>query len=247
MKKENHSCINLNQTKSNIEKYGLSIIQIESTKYLPSFAYSVGLTETFHHPEIICFGLNTQLLHDLINDVVEIIKKEGRLNPEKEYQNIFKDSRAKFLPIDPRNIEDYFKVAIQYFGSQKINGLQLIWTDRNNKFPWEDGFEEKFKFVQPLLDRNADFKFREPKDLGVFTSTQWLNDYEPILRVYHDEDGDWQFLTKEVDFENGKIVTLEQMTLRDQTLNETFDLDYGEIAERDFIGGKWRRSKFENE
>lgn len=247
MKEENHSCIDLNQTKVHIEKYGLSVVKLESTKYLPSFAYSVGLTKTFNHPEIICFGLRTELLHQLINDVAEIIKEEGKLNPNKEYDNIFENSRAKFLQIDKRNIEDYFGVAIKYFETTEINGLQLVWTDRNNKFPWEDGFEEEFKFKQPLLDRNATFKFREEKNLGIFTTRQWLEDNQPILRVVHEEDGDWQFLTKEIDFENGKLVALEQMILRDKTLNELFDLEYGEEAERDFIGDKWKRNKFENE
>ena len=247
MKEESHNCIDLNQTKEHIEKYGLSVVKIESTEYLPSFAYSIGLTKTFNHPEIICFGLRTELLHQLINDVAEIIKEEGELNLNKEYDNVFENSRAKFLQIDKRNIEDYFGVAIKYYGTTEINGFQLIWTDRNNKFPWEDGFEEVFKFKQPLLDRNAEFKFGEDRNLGIFTTRQWLENNEPILRVVHEEDGDWQFLTKEIDFENGKVVALEQMILRDETLNELFDLEYGEEAERDFIGDKWRRNKFENE
>ena len=247
MKEENHNCIDLNQTKEHIEKYGLSVIKIESTDYLPSFAYSIGLKETYNHPEIICFGLGTQLLHEIINDVAEIIKTEGKLNPSKEYKNVFQNSRAKFLQIDKRNIQDYFGVAIKYSDGNEIEGLQLVWTDRNNKFPWEDGFEEEFKFKQPLLDRNAEFKFREEKNLGIFTTPQWLENNEPILRVVHEEDGDWQFLTKEIDFENGKVVALEQVILKDKTLNEIFDLEYGEEAERDFIGGKWNRNKFENE
>lgn len=247
MKEDNHYYIDLNQTKEHIEKYGHSVIMIESTEYLPSFAYSVGLKESLNHPEIICFGLRIELLHELINDVAEIIKKEGRINSNKEYDNVFQNSRAKFLKIDERNIEDYFGVAIKYFKPTEIEGLQLVWTDRNNKFPWEDGFEEEFQFKQPLLDRNAEFKFREAKNLGIFTTRQWLENDEPIVRVIHEDDGDWQFLTEEIDFENGKLVTLEQMVLKDKTLNEIFDLEYGEEAERDFIGGKWRRNKIENE
>lgn len=247
MKEDNHNCIDLNQTRNHIEKYGLSVIKIESTEYLPSFAYSVGLKETLNHPEIICFGLNTQILHELINDVVEIIKEEGAINPDKEYKNVFEDSRAKFLPIDERNIEDYFGVAIKYYNSTEFKGVQLIWTDRNNKFPWEEGFEEEFKYMEPLLDRNAEFKFREEKNLGIFTTRQWLEDKDPILRVVHEEDGDWQFLTESIDFDNGKVVALEQMLLRDKTLNEVFDLEYGEEAEREFIGGVWKRNKFESE
>jgi hypothetical protein len=41
-------------------------------------------------------------------------------------------------------------------------------------------------------------------------------------------------------------VALEQLTIKDRTLNEVFDLEYGEEAERKFVGGKWIRSKSEN-
>lgn len=244
MKEENHSCINSNQTKEHIERYGLSVVKIEATNYLPSFVYSVGLMETLNHPEIICFGLSTQLMHQIVNDVAELIKVEGTLSLDKEYGNIFSDSRAKFLEVDKRNIEDYFGAAIKYYNTTEINGFQLVWTDRNNKFPWEDGFEDEFKFRQPLLDRNSGFKFKEETNLGIFTTRQWLEDNEPILRVIHEEDGDWQFLTKEIDSEDGRLVALGQMILRDRTLNELFDLEYGEEAERNFIGDRWRRSKF---
>jgi hypothetical protein len=42
-----------------------------------------------------------------------------------------------------------------------------------------------------------------------------------------------------------KIVALEQLVLRDKTLNEVFDLEYGEEAEREVIGGQWTRNKVE--
>ena len=55
---------------------------------------------------------------------------------------------------------------------------------------------------------------------------------KPILRVFHDDDGDWQFLTGDQMPEDIKIVALEQLTIKDRTLNEVFDLEYGEEAER---------------
>ena len=105
----------------------------------------------------------------------------------------------------------------------------------------------KFLHTQPLLDRNAEFKFREAKNLATFTTRQWLELRKLILRVYHDHDGDWQFLTGDQMPEDIKIVALEQLVLRDKTLNEVFDLDYGEAADRDSIGGRWTRSKVDKE
>ena len=237
----------LEKTKLNIEKFGLQVIMVSSESYNPSFAHSVGLTETFNHPEIICFGLPSDLAHSIINDVVEIIKQTGAIKIEKEYDNIFKDSRAAFLKVDQRNIGDYFGVALEYYQDKKIEALQLIWTDRNDKFPWEENFEDEFIYKQPLLDRNPDFKFREPKNLTTFTTRQWLDLQKPILRVIHDHDGDWQFLTGDQMPDDIKIVALEELVLRDKTLNDVFDLRYGEAADRDSIGGQWTRSKIEEE
>jgi hypothetical protein len=121
-----------------------------------------------------------------------------------------------------------------------------VWTDRNDKFPWQENFEEKFLYDQPLLDRNAEFKFREEKNLGVFTTKQWLELDKPILRVVHEDDGAWQFLTGDQMPEDIKLVSLEQMVLKDSTVNGVFNLDYGEAAERESIGGEWARTKVKN-
>jgi Domain of unknown function (DUF4262) len=246
---KDHSCINkedlLEETKLNIEKFGLQVILVTSSGYLPSFGYSVGLWETYQHPEIICFGLPTTLTHAIINDVAEIIKNRERIQVNKPYTDIFKNSRAEFITVAPDNIEDYFNTAIIHFDTNDFPAIQLVWTDRNDKFPWEEDFEEEFIYDQPLLDRNSEFKFREPLNLTTYTTRQWLEEQKPILSVVHDEDGDWQFLTNDQLPEDIKIVALEQLILRDKTLNQVFDLEYGERAEREYIGGEWIRSQVE--
>jgi Domain of unknown function (DUF4262) len=231
----------LDQTERNIKQYGLTVIIIEATNYLPAFAYSIGLWKTYKHPEIICFGLTTKTLHTFINDVAEFVKKGEVITTHKSYDDFVNNADTKFISVDPSYLNNYFGTAINYYGSDQFPALQFVWTDRNNKFPWDDNFEEEFKYRQPLLDRNVNFKFREARNLGIFTTRQWLELGKPILRVIHDEDGDWQFLTGDQLPEDIKLVALEQMTVRDQTLNEVFDLDYGETADREFIGDKWTR------
>ena len=233
------------QTISDIDKFGLSVIIIEASDYLPSFAYSIGLWQKFQHPEIICFGLRIETLHSLINDVAELIKKGIKIETNKTYEEIFENSKAEFLKVDQRNLTNYFGAAINFYNDNTFPALQLIWTDRNNKFPWESDFEEEFIYKQPLLDRNADFKFREVKNLATFTTRQWLENKQPILQVLHDVDGEWQFLTGDQMPNDIKIVALEQLILRDKTLNEVFDLEYGEQAKREFIGGQWTRFEVE--
>lgn len=247
MIEEEHNCRDNNQTASDIEKFGLTVIIIEATDYLPSFAYSIGLWQNFSHPEIICFGLRNETLHAIINDVAAIIKSGQTIEANRIYTDIFENGRAIFLKLDSRNLSDYFGTAIDFYNTRDFPALQLIWTDRNDNFPWEENFEEDFIYKQPLLDRNADFKFREARNLVTFTTRQWMEEKKPILHVVHDNEGDWQFLTGDQMADDIKIVALEQLVLRDNTLNEVFDLEYGEEARREFIGGQWTRNETEDD
>jgi len=242
---EDHNCRNNERTISDIEKYGLTVILVEATDYLPSFGYSIGLWQRFKHPEIISFGLTVNTLQGIINNAADIVKEGRTIKIGPSYSEIFEGADAKFIEVDNRNLYDYFGTAIDFYNSDKFPALQLVWTDRNNKFPWESGFEEEFLIKQPLLDRNADFKFREATNTAAFTTRQWLEDRKPILHVVHDNDGDWQFLTGDQMPDDIKIVALEQLISRDKTLNEVFDLGYGEEAIRDNVGGKWKRQKVE--
>lgn len=237
----------LQQTRENIQQFGLEVIMVHPGKYLPGFAYSVGLTETYHHPEICCFGLPSKLAHEIINDIAEMIKNGQRIQTGIDYTTIFEGSKAVFLPVDHENIGDYFNVALVHYDERELDVLQLIWTDRNDRYPWEADFEEQFLYDQPLLDRNAAFKFYEPKNRTAFTTRQWLEEHKPILVVAHDHEGDWQFLTGDQEPEDIRIVALEQVVLRDPSLNELFDLEFGERAFRDVAGGEWTREEMEEE
>jgi len=230
---------------ANIDKFGFTVLMLGATDYLPSFAYTVGLWKNFKHPEIIAFGLSVENLQTLLNSVGELVKEGKVMEQNKPYEEFLRNGKTEFLKVDERNISDYFGYAMELYNYEKFPALQLVWTDRNNKFPWEADFEEEFLYRQPLLDRNADFKFREAENLGIFTTRQWLELGKPILKVVHDNDGDWQFLTGDQTQEDGKLVALAEMIKRDKTLNEVFDLDYGEEAERENLGGEWTRKNIE--
>lgn len=236
-----HNCLDNNKLVADIEEFGWEVILIEATEYLPSFAYTIGLWKNYNHPEIISFGLTTKTLHLILNTAGDMVKSGQVIKTTKVYDDFFENSKTAFIGIDKRNLGDYFGTAINFYNSKEFPALQLIWTDRNDNFPWDPDYQEEFQYRQPLLDRNADFKFRESKNLAVFTTRQFIEMNKPILDVIHENDGDWQFLTGDQFIEDIKIVGLNEMVSRDQTLNEVFNLEFGERASREFIGSEWTR------
>ena len=89
------------------------------------------------------------------------------------------------------------------------------------------------------MDRNTDFKFYEERNLGVYT-TQATLDGKPILSVYHNKDGDWQFHSEEYpEIENSKIVCLADLVKNDKSLNDIHYLNFGQYAIRKDVNSEW--------
>lgn len=226
-----------------VDQHGWFVGKLPATDYLPSFCYTIGLWKNYQHPELISFGLTPDTLGAILNIGGEMVEGGQRLEPNQEYDEFFEQGTAMILDVDERNLGDYFGYGLWYNGGA-FPAMQIVWKDRNGKFPWEDGFEEEFIYRQPLLDRNFDFKFREAKNLGVFTTRQHLELDKPILTVLHDEEGDWQFLTNDQEEEDARVIYLEDIIKRDATLNELFNLGYGEYAERGSLDQQWIRGKW---
>ncbi len=225
-----------------VEEHGWYVCKFLATDYLPSFCYTIGLWKNYQHPELISFGLTTDTLHSILNIGGDLVRNGQKLKANTEYDDFFEQSSAMIIDVHERNLKDYFGYGIWY-NEGDFPAMQIIWKDRYGKFPWEKRFDKNFIHWQPLLDRNFNFKYREEKNLGVFTTRQHLELGEPIVRVYHDNDGDWQFLTGNQKLEDARIVSLEVMVQRDKTLNELFNLEYGEFAERNSPSDKWIRGK----
>lgn len=229
---------------STVEKHGWFVAKFKATNYQPSFAYTIGLWKNFGHPELIVFGLGINSLQGLLNAIGEYIQKGESIEAGKYYDDFIDGHLSTFLEVHPSSIKDYFGYGMWFNEYKEFKALQMVWPDRQNHFPWDEEAEQNFRFTQPLLDRNHSFKFPEEKNLAVFTNKQHLEENKPILYVIHEEDGDWQFLTgDELSESDAKVVALEQMVKRDPSLNELFNLERGEEAERSSLQAKWIRNK----
>lgn len=237
----------LGTARLHIREQGHHIAMVPPSDYLPSCAYTIGLMESYGHPELICFGMPLEILQVLLNDIAAQLKAGRKLQLYQPEADIFEYCAATFLPVDERNLGDYFGLALDHYEGKPLSAWQMVWPDANEHFPWEEGFDEQYSNLQPLLDRNAEFKFLEQSNLGIYTSRQWLEEGKPILMVLHDEEGDWQFLTGEEEDEDIRIVALASIVKSDLSLNAVFDLEYNECAERESVDALWKRREWKGE
>jgi len=232
----------------NIEHFGCHLVLIEADNYLPGFVYSIGLFKRFGHPEIICFGLKTEVMAAIINHACSLIEKGETIEANKRYSGFLEGYDIQFLQVSDEYYPQYFGYGGWFYDMTfDFPVLQLVWPDKEHRFPWEEGFNPDWKFRQPLLDRDTDFWFYEERNLGVYTTKQAFEG-EPILYVYHNNDGDWQFHTSlEPHIEDARLVCLEEITTLDSSTNELYRLQYGWRAWRESDQAEWQFEEYPGE
>jgi hypothetical protein len=57
----------------------------------PEWAFSAGLYHSYQHPEIVIFGLDLSIMHKIVNNIGDEVKKGTTFEPGKQYQ---RSSRA---------------------------------------------------------------------------------------------------------------------------------------------------------
>jgi hypothetical protein len=146
----------IERARSDVQTFGWHCISVvpgegESGE---NFTYTIGLSETFGHPEIMIFGLNSNTSHGILSDCVQQIREGTRFQAGVEYSEvlgggykvIFKKVRAECLP-------EYFGAAVRFYDGKEFEGIVLFWPDRDHLFPWQDSVSsaqrEAVDIVQP--------------------------------------------------------------------------------------------------
>ena len=135
-----------------LERWGWFVIKVGAGKLEPAFAYSIGLYEHYGHPEIILFGLDLEIMHRLINDAAKQIGQGHRYYERHRYEDLLEGYSCEFRTVSPDRYAGLLNYAIWYYNSPDFPVLQMIWPDPDGRFPWENGFDEKFREDQPALD-----------------------------------------------------------------------------------------------
>lgn len=124
----------LEKVENDVKVHGWHVLSVFSEN-APSFSYTVGFKETLNHSEVIISGLNTKLMHQLLNDIGELIKKGNKFSSGDTSNEVVKGYPVKFLAVSESNVQEYFRAASAYYGEGQFQALQCLWPDKNGTFP----------------------------------------------------------------------------------------------------------------
>jgi hypothetical protein len=200
-------CQDDENTISNIEEFGCSIVHVERTTHGLGWSYTIGVFDTSGKPDIITVGLRPQTAQVALNEAAKLLRAGTNLSRGR-HRELIGEVECEFRPVDPKWVAHVMNWAEWYYEGAAFPVLQAVYPDLDNRFPEEEGFDTSFE--QPLLQAAApwtrveeDFwastdpksslftwKFPDSPHAGAFVSKAVDTGNEPITFVSHDaEDG----------------------------------------------------------
>lgn len=119
-----------------LDEYGYCIVTTGSYTGEYNLAYTIGFQQTFQHPEIITFGLPSEVADRLLQHAAILIRENGSFKlQENIYTMTSNGLPVQFLEVHPGNIVPEYPVPITQL-TGKDASLQVLWDMR----PYEDAW-----------------------------------------------------------------------------------------------------------
>jgi len=140
-----------------IRDHGWHVIGVDADDEGPGFAYSVGMTDTLNHPEVIVFGLDTRSMTSIVNGIGAEIRGGRRFDQPGVYADVLGGGVAcKFVTVDPAHHPEYLGGAMwhrRHVGQPKtLRAVQCLWPDKAGTFPDDPACHPEVLRRQPLLE-----------------------------------------------------------------------------------------------
>ena len=140
-------------TIKNVRENGVHVIAILEDDDTSGWAFTTGLWHTYRSPEVAVFGLPSDIANRCLAAAVDQAAAGKPLAPSEERSEILKSLPVAIRPVDESWRRQLFGINVSFYRNTKPNVpfAQMLWPDREGRFPGQSGFAEEYDGLQPHL------------------------------------------------------------------------------------------------
>jgi hypothetical protein len=176
------------------------------------YAFTIGVWHSYDLPELAMFGLREQDMQIWLNACVKLLSdRPDRVPDGEEFDGVLDQFLVQLRGVDPSWHRSLFAAMCAYYGTLEMPVRQLVWPDRDGRWPWDPAATASCRERQPQIwvpvdqhvegpwrlvgELSADWPFQELEpDTPVLASPEIVAGTLPVVAVTHDADGGWDFL-----------------------------------------------------
>lgn len=141
----------MNWVAGRVGEHGWAVPGAIGSEGMPPWAYSVGVWLTCQSAELVVCGAPMENMTGIIDSIASRIADGVRIEPGDTLDGIC-PARLAVRPVDLSwRKTSLFEVSDEFYGFVRPPYLQVVWADRQGRFPWQPLFHTAYRDHQPFL------------------------------------------------------------------------------------------------
>jgi hypothetical protein len=136
-----------------IAKYGWHCVNILEEADQPPWSFTIGLFESWKHPELVIFGLKRDIAHEILNIVAADLAAGKSPDLSRPNDDLAEGYSCMFLEVPKASYRKYVGFACWYYRGNNFPLYQIAWPSKEGAFPWEAHASDSLKKWQPVIGR----------------------------------------------------------------------------------------------
>jgi len=134
-----------------IAKFGWHCMHISAEGEQVGYSFTVGLFQTYGHPELVIFGLSSNVAHQILVIAADAAKSGTPIDLTQPTEALLNDFSCCFVEVPRSNYFEYVCIARWYYEGNGFPLYQIVWPSRAGLFPWHHQATPEFKLAQPVI------------------------------------------------------------------------------------------------
>jgi len=132
---------------------GLHLIHVEASDQHPAYSFTYGLWRAFKHPEVAVFGLEPETADDLLQAIADDVEDGQRFAAGETRDGIVHGYPVWFGRVGAQQVRALLEGFDGPLGAADVTMLQVVYPDRQGRWPWQEDVRVGFRALQPVLER----------------------------------------------------------------------------------------------
>jgi hypothetical protein len=136
-----------------VEEHGVHILSVPERDEQCAFSATVGMWHSFEQPEVIVFGMPPEVARELLDVIADEASEGKTFLAGSQHKGLLQHYAVRFHAVPPALYSKYFAAATWAYEGAPFTAVQLVWPDKQGRWPWDEGVREVFRECQPVLER----------------------------------------------------------------------------------------------
>ena len=137
-----------------VRKFGWHCLNVFGDGKHEPFSYTIGLFQTYGHPELLIYGLPGETAHGILNIAAEAAARGQPLNMSEPTDELLEGYPCVFVPVPLVEYPEHVGFARWYYEGDHFPVQQIVWPSKAGHCPWHAEATDSFRANQPVLGQH---------------------------------------------------------------------------------------------